>query len=161
MVIISDTSPIINLARIGYLDLVPRLFGTIIIPDFVYHEIVVVGKGLPGAKEIAEADWVQTATCTNSTLVEKLLLNLDRGEAEAIALAIELHADNILIDEYLGRRIAVEYKLRPLGILGILLKAKSEGVISEIKPIIDDLRKIARFFIHQKLYNQVLALADE
>ena len=131
----------------------PRLFGKIIIPDFVYHEIVVVGKELPGAKEIAEADWVYTAApCTNSTLVEKLLLNLDRGEAEAIALALELHADNILIDEYLGRRIAIEYNLRPLSILGILLKAKSEGLISEVKPIMDDLRKVARFFINPKLY---------
>jgi uncharacterized protein len=161
MVIISDTSPIINLATIGYLDLIPRLFETIIIPDFVYQEIVIVGKGLPGATEIATADWVQTATCTNVSLVQTLMLDLDRGEAEAIALALELHADNILIDEDLGRRIAVNYKLRPLGVLGILLKAKNNGLIEEIKPVMDDLRNIARFFIHQNLYNQVLKLANE
>ena len=82
-------------------------------------------------------------------MFKKLLLNLDRGEAIAIALALELHTDNILIDKYLGRRIAIEYNLRPLGILGILLKAKSEGLISEVKPIMDDLRKVARFLLTQ------------
>ena len=62
MVVISDTSPLINLAIIGHLTLVPSLFGKVIMPDSVYQEIVLTGSGLPGSEEIRLADWIDISS---------------------------------------------------------------------------------------------------
>jgi predicted nucleic acid-binding protein len=88
-------------------------------------------------------------------------LQLDAGEAEAIALAVEINADRILIDERRGRQKAIELSLKPIGILGILLKAKQENIISAVKPLLDKLINEADFYVHPNLYNEVLALANE
>ena len=161
MIIISDTSPIINLAIIGYLDLMPKLYNEIVIPKAVFDEIVLKGEGLPGSFEIKNAHWVSVATCQNESLLSKLLNELDQGEAEAIVLALELKADRILIDEVNGREVATRLHLQTLGLLGILLEAKSNYLIPSVKPLMDALRTKARFFIHQSLYNQVLKIAKE
>ncbi len=161
MVIVSDTSPIINLAIIGHLDLIPRLFHKVILPQAVFDEIVLDGAGLPGAEEIRQATWVEIKACQNTALISLLSQELDPGESEAIALALEIHADFILMDEDLGRRIALRYHLQPLGVLGILLRAKSEGFIAAIKPCMDDLIQQAGFFIHTKLYLDVIQAAGE
>lgn len=161
MVIVSDTSPIINLAIIGHLDLIPRLFNKVILPQAVFDEIVHDGAGLPGADEIRKAKWLEIMVCQDTALVSLLSEELDPGESEAIALALETHADFILMDEDLGRRIALRYHLQPLGVLGILLRAKSEGFISVVKPCMDDLIQQAGFFIHTNLYQDVLLIAGE
>lgn len=161
MIIISDTSPIINLAIIGQLDLIPKLYKQIIIPKAVFDEIVKNGEDLPSSLEIKNALWVSVGTCQNESLLSKLLKELDQGEAEAIVLALELKADRILIDEINGREVATRLHLQTLGLLGILLEAKSNHLIPSVKPLMDALRTKARFFIHQSLYNQVLAIAKE
>lgn len=161
MVIVSDTSPLINLAIIGHLDLIPRLFQSVILPQSVFDEIVTAGAGLPGADEIRQADWVEVKSCQNQSLMQTLMQELDPGESEAIVLALEIHADLILMDEDLGRKKALRYHLQPLGILGILLKAKQTGLIVAVKPLLDSLIAKARFFVHQKLYEDVLQLAGE
>jgi len=161
MVVVSDTSPIINLAIIGQLELLPKLFQTVVLPNAVFEEIVTNGFGLPGSFEISQANWVDVRRCQDHSLVHALLEELDHGESEAILLAREIRADVILIDEDLGRKIALRYQLQPLGILGILLKAKQAGLITPVKPLMDELMQTARFFIGTKLYNDVLSLADE
>ena len=161
MIIISDTSPIINLSIIGQLDLIPQLYKQIVIPKAVFDEIVTNGEGLPGSFEIKNAQWVSVEICQNKSLLSKLLNELDQGEAEAIVLALELKADRILIDEINGREVATRLHLPTLGLLGILLEAKSNHLIPSVKPLMDALRTKARFFIHQSLYNQVLAIAKE
>lgn len=87
--------------------------------------------------------------------------DLDRGEAETIALALELGADLVLLDERDGRYAAQRFGLRFVGVLGILLEAKSNDLIKEIKPYLDSLRQQAGFYIHETLYNYVLTLAGE
>lgn len=87
--------------------------------------------------------------------------DLDQGESEAIALALELNADRILMDEALGRELAVRMHLKPIGILGILLEAKKGGHIPAIRPCLDNLIQQARFFIGKALYDRVLELAQE
>ena len=74
MIVISDTSPIINLAIIDKLDLLPQLFDTIVIPEAVFNEIVIIGKGLPGSDIIENAKWVEVKTCNN-----RILINLEIG----------------------------------------------------------------------------------
>lgn len=161
MLIVSDTSPIINLAAINHLYLLPKLFGRIVIPQMVYQEIVIDGAGEPGSDEIQTAQWVEIQRCTNQDIINILNSELDPGEAEAIALALELDADYLLIDERDGRQKALDYHLKPLGVLGILLRAKEARLISDICTLMDRLRLEAGFHIHQSLYDQVKQIAME
>jgi uncharacterized protein len=161
MIIISDTSPIINLAIIGYLDLLPKLFNEIVIPPAVFREVVIQGQGLAGASDIKNASWVKVLTPKNTSLVFQLRQNLDAGESEAIALALEINADTLLIDERKGRSIAIQYNLDLLGVLGILLKAKEENLILEVKPLMDSLIQNAGFYVKQRLYDLVLLQSGE
>lgn len=98
---------------------------------------------------------------TNIVLLNSLLIDLDPGEAEAITLAIEMDTKSILIDESDGRAIALQYKLKPIGILGILLEAKNKGLVIDVKTCMDDLRNISNFFISKSIYNYILQLAGE
>lgn len=161
MIIVSDTSPIINLAAIGHLQLLPDLFVEVILPQAVYHEITISGAGEPGAQEIMNASWVKVVGTTNQVLLPKLLHELDPGEAEAIVLALDLHADYILMDEAAGRNIAISYNLQPLGVLGILLRAKQKQLIPLVCPLMDRLRSEANFFIDRNLYQHVRNATNE
>ena len=161
MIVISDTSPIINLAIIDKLDLLPQLFDTMVIPEAVFNEIVIIGKGLPGSDIIENAKWVEVKTCNNRIFINSLLDYVQIGEAEALTLALELQADTIIVDEAAARNLAEQFGLNFTGLLGILIKAKEHGLIPSVKPLMDALRTKARFFIHQSLYNQVLAIAKE
>lgn len=96
MKVVSDASPLVNLARIGQLALLPQLFGRVLIPDAVWQEVVEDGRGQPGADEIRIATWIERMTVSNRQLVHSLRQDLDAGEAEAIALAVEVDADWLL-----------------------------------------------------------------
>ena len=161
MIVVSDTSPIINLAIIGRLELLPKLFGEVILPKAVYEEIVINGKDEPGANEVSSAKWIRIEECKNITFVELLKAELDVGEAEAITLAIELHANALLMDEAKGREIASQNNINVLGLLGILLEAKQKGLIQSVKDEMDKLIHDAGFWVSKKIYNQVLKLSDE
>ncbi|MCU0338606.1 MAG: DUF3368 domain-containing protein [Spirosomaceae bacterium] len=162
MIVVSDTSVIINLAAIGQIDLLYKLFQHVVIPQAVFDEIVRYGDELPGSLEVRSALWMEVRHITDKDILGKISdYQLDAGETEAIALALELNTELILMDEFLGRTLAVEMKLRPIGILGVLLEAKRSGLIASIKPLMDDLLNKARFFIHQSLYERVLKLAQE
>ena len=161
MLIVSDTSPLINLAAIGQLNLIPQLFGSVVLPQAVFDEITIRGRGKAGSTDIQNADWVVVQQCNNRIFVNQLLKDLDLGESEAIALALELGTTSLLIDEATGRSFALHYQLKPIGILGILLEAKAKNLISTVQPHMNDLRSIAGFYIAQPLYNHVLKLANE
>ncbi len=96
MIVVSDTSPINNLAAIGQLGLLQQLYGNVIIPTAVYQELLDAGTTDPGTLPVQTLDWIQTQSVTNFTLLETLQNNLDIGEAEAIALAalIECRSTN-------------------------------------------------------------------
>ncbi|BAZ26924.1 hypothetical protein NIES4073_78380 [Kalymmatonema gypsitolerans NIES-4073] len=96
MIVVSDTSPITNLAAIGLLDLLQQLYGSIVIPLAVYNEMVAAGKVVPGAVEVQTLSWIQTQTLVDAQKVMDIQTNqgnIDLGEAEAIILALELRAD--------------------------------------------------------------------
>ena len=161
MIVVSNTSPIINLAAIKQLELLQYLFGRIIIPQAVYHEIAVRGYAQAGATEVQTYRWFERNQVQDMALVRRLEQQLDTGEAEAIALAIELQADLLLLDERRGRSIAKQYGLTVTGLLGILVMAKQKGYTPAVKPLLHDLRTIAGFWIDQELYTRVLASAGE
>lgn len=91
----------------------------------------------------------------------RLELELDPGEAAAIALAIELKADLLLLDERRGRTVASRFGLRFVGLLGVLIEAKQQGYLGAVKPILDDLITRAGFWVSQPLYERVLQAAGE
>lgn len=91
--------------------------------------------------------WVKPRTASDAALVSLLTVDLHTGEAEAIALALEMKADRLLIDEREGRSMARQLGLSLTGVLGVLLRAKNRGQIKAVKPEIDALKSKTRFFI--------------
>ncbi|MEC4814836.1 MAG: DUF3368 domain-containing protein [Scytonema sp. PMC 1069.18] len=161
MIIVSNTSPINNLAAIDQLHLLHKLYGTLLIPESVYRELTDPNFPVAGATEVKTLDWIETRAVSDRTLVKVLSNELDIGEAEAIALAVEIQADQVLIDERRGRLVADRLNLRYTGILGILVEAKSQGLIAEVKPLLDALVNEAKFWVAEPLYNSVLRLVNE
>lgn len=163
MTIVCNTSPISNLAVIGQLNLLHKVYGAIVIPYAVANEVAKISPSCSQAAKVPILPWIEIKEVKLRQTVDSLLQQqkLDLGEAEAIILAIQLNADLLIIDEQLGRSVAKQQGLKITGLLGALLEAKSKGVILQVKPIIDDLIAQARFRVSADLYNKVLSLADE
>ncbi|MFM7905485.1 MAG: DUF3368 domain-containing protein [Microcystis sp.] len=161
MIVVSDTSALCNLAIIDHLWLLESIYQTVIIPDVVARELTEASNPLIPA--ILQSGWIQPQPLTNSELVNQLQQErgLDAGEANAIALALELQADDLLIDERLGRQEALRLGLSIIGILGILLVAKQRSLIPQVQPVMDTLISQAGFRVSSQLYQRVLALAEE
>ena len=161
MIVVSDTSALANLAIIDHLWLLESIYQTVIIPDVVARELAAASN--PIIPAILQAGWIQPQPLTNSELANQLQQErgLDAGEANAIALALELQADDLLIDERLGRQEALRLGLSIIGILGILLVAKQRSLIPQVQPVMDTLISQAGFRVSPQLYQRVLALAEE
>ena len=161
MIVVCDASPIIALACAGWFDLLHAVHGEILIPGAVFNEINAEDAALPGAREVADAAWVKRKVVRDRSLVDALSLELDPGEAETIALAVENRADLILLDERQGRHAARRLGLTVSGTLGVVIVAKDRGVLASVRPVLDALRAKAGFWIGDDLYNEVLAAAKE
>jgi predicted nucleic acid-binding protein len=161
VIVISNTSPIVNLATVGQLELLHQLYGQVIIPPAVFREIAVSGAGQPGAADIEAFDWIETLAVKDRAMVTSLQLEVDEGEAEAIVLAVELNADLLLIDERIGRAVASRLGLNFIGLLGLLIEAKRKGLVFAVKPILDDLIGRSGYWITRELYDSVLNAAGE
>lgn len=161
MTIVSNTSPITNLAGIGQLELLHQLYGFITIPQAVYNEMATIGRTVPGALEVQTLSWIMVQPVTDSNQVEGLRAVLDPGEAEAIVLALELNAELLIIDERPGRAIARQNNIPIIGVLGVLLEAKQQGSIAAVKPLVDWLINELAFRVSSQLYEAVLQSAGE
>src|SRR5881394_4404775 len=129
MPVVSDTSPLFNLAAIGKLSILRHQFDEVLIPDAVFYELEPV-REYPGVQLIHEAiaqGWIAVRTPRDISRIRSLEQDLGRGEAAAIALTLELGLRRILIDERDGSRAAERSGLEPVGVLGVLLRAKREG----------------------------------
>jgi predicted nucleic acid-binding protein len=162
--VVSDSSTLIHLSSIGKLSLLKSLFGEITIPQAVWKEVVEHGANRPGAAEVAKAfqeGWIKISTPQNTAFVHLLSRELDHGESQAIALAIEKQASLLLIDESEGRKIASMYKIPKTGVVGILLSAKQQGLIYSLKTELDTLRHKGNFRMDEKLYQHILKASNE
>ncbi|MBI4788215.1 MAG: DUF3368 domain-containing protein [Chloroflexi bacterium] len=137
-VVIANTTPIIALALIGKLDLLERFYGEIVIPSAVQSEVLSGGSTGVGVAELQRSIWIQVTPLADPTRAD-LLSDLDRGEAEVIALAQELKAGLVILDERLARRHAKRLGLKLTGTVGILLEAKQKGLVPAVKPLIEQL----------------------
>jgi hypothetical protein len=156
--VISNTTPILSLLKIGKLDILRELYGKIQIPQAVYDEIE-AGKDKDYYTDISKFDWIKI-TPIQSPSVRLYLLDLEDGEAETIILAQEQAADLAIIDEKLGRRYAAQLNIPVTGTVGILLKAKKHGLITAIAPLLNELRDKSSW-ISDKLFETALRYAGE
>ena len=161
MIVVSNTSPLTNLAAIGQFDLLHRLYARLYIAEGVWDELNAQGKRWPGRDEVAAADWIERHAVQNQSLVTALRRDLDRGEAETLALALELGADLALLDEKEGRHTAQRLGLRVVGVVGVLLEAKANGAFDVLRPHLDALRQTAGFYLSESLYRHALELMGE
>jgi len=153
MLIVSNTSPVLNLAIVDHLSLMYEQFGEILIPQAVFEELR-VEEGLPGSQSIREAiekGWFGVKEVKDRIFVKALRADLDKGEAEAIALALQVKSEYVILDEREGRRVA---KLLGLKVIGVCK-------LQSLKSAMDDLRKKAGFHIASELYSYVLKKGGE
>jgi predicted nucleic acid-binding protein len=128
MIVVADTSPVNYLVLIQEADLLPRLFGQVLIPPAVWEKLIDADTPAPARAWLAQApSWLQVKPLRSSP--DPTLDYLDDGEREAIALAEELHADEILVDELIARKEAERRQLRCIGTLGILRRAAQLDLI--------------------------------
>lgn len=156
--VISNTTPIICLLKIGKLDLLRELYGKILIPRAVYLEIE-AGKEKDYYTDVSKLDWIEIMPIQSSS-ARLYLFDLDDGEAETIILAQEQTADVAIIDEKLGRRYATRINIPVTGTIGILLKAKECGLITAVAPFLRELRDKSSW-INDNLFEKALRLAGE
>lgn len=161
MIVVSNTTPLIGLATIQRFDVLRHLFGEIYIAQAVYDEAVVTGRETGGAKrEVSEATWIKVVQVQDRLAVDVLLDELDLGEAETIVLARELQANWVLMDERKGRRKLTQLGLNKIGTLGILLRARQQGLIANLGDDLEQLRQHG-FSISQSVINAVLQQINE
>ena len=145
--VVSDSTCLIGLERIGELNILPALFDPIMIPPEVEREF--------GSK----FSWLQLENLAGSLLVAALRLTVDAGESEAIALASEKNC-LLISDDKQARAAAKRLGVAVIGTVGVLVRAKQNGVVSTIKPILDDL-ELNNFFISRALREEALKLVGE
>jgi hypothetical protein len=163
VIIVSDTSPLSNLAVIGQISLLKEIYHQVVIPQAVADELASTGDDLPEIKAVLGLDWITVGQVTQMETITTLQNNplLDIGEIEAITLALELKAEELLIDERIGRQEATHLGIAIIGILGILLVAKRRNLISNVKPVMNALISEAGFRVSRQLYEEVLEVAGE
>lgn len=157
--IISNTTPIINFAEIGRMDLLEKIFGKLAVPPVVVVELLAKRSLFPAAARVADS--LRIVEPQNRLLVRGFHSLIHDGEAECLALSMENLGSLLILDDLQARAIATASGLAFVGTLGVLSEAKSRGLIDTVAPVIDALRNSARFWISRGLELQVLIDAGE
>lgn len=145
--VVSDSTCLIGLERIGELHVLPALFDPIVIPPEVEREFGV------------KFSWLQVENLTSNLLVAALRMIVDAGEAEAIALASE-KSYLLISDDKQARAAAKRLGVAVIGTVGVLVRAKQSGVVTTLKPILDNL-ELNSFFISRALREEALNIVGE
>jgi hypothetical protein len=153
VIVVSDTSAINALLVIRRVHLLRDLFREVLIPPAVAVELRRSHAVIP--------DFIRERSVTDLDWVARLLVEVDRGEAEAIALARQVQADALLIDDKIGRRVAQQAGLPVVGLLGVLAEAKRAGLLTALDVVLDELVKEAGFYILSELRGKILKSARE
>jgi len=132
LIVVSDTTPIISLIKMGQLGILKELFGTVQIPEAVYHELTGNILFKDEGEQVISSEFIQCVTLDDKHSVDLLRrsTNLDAGESEAIILADSISDSILLIDEEKGRRVARNMGLSITGTIGVLVAAYEEGFVS-------------------------------
>jgi predicted nucleic acid-binding protein len=159
VIVVSDASPLITLAGVGQLHLLHALYGEVLIPSAIWDEVVHDGR--PGVQDVLSATWIRIVQVAQDSYLMALQTDLDDGEAEALALAADVKADVVLLDERRGREVALWMGFRVIGAAGVLVQAKAHGLLAEIRPVLDEMLKVTQFRLARHLYDALLRDAGE
>jgi|SRR5882672_11895780 len=161
MIVVADTSVILNLCRVQHEHLLQQLFKRVLIPDEVAAEFARLTKIQKRFSGLVFPNWIEILPAPKTFPTEVIEAQLHIGESAAIALCLKQKADLLLIDELAGREVAAKLGLRTVGIIGILIDARNDNLIPNIKLLLERLEREASFWISRDLRLQVLQLAGE
>lgn len=158
--VVCDASTLIGLAFAKALELLDELFGQIVVSDAVRDEVL-AGGNRPGARELSGAIRSGTIKVLPAKPIPALAASLDVGEASTLTLGIE-HAglSLVLMDEMIGRSYGRTHSLNVTGLVGVLLAAKREGLVSSVRPFLERLKK-CNFSLSDELVRSVIEEAGE
>jgi predicted nucleic acid-binding protein len=148
-IIISDTSCFIILSKIRQLEILQKLFGNVVTTPEIADEF---GENLP--------DWVEIVVVKDKYKQQLFEIQVDKGESSAMALSLEIKNSLLIIDDYKARKLAKTLGINYTGTIGILILAKNKGIISSIKPVLEQI-KATNFRISAELELQALIEAKE
>jgi len=164
-IVVSNSTPLIYLAKIGRLDIIQKVFERIFIPEAIFEETVIRGKalGMTDASIIERAveAWIIMIRVKPEVDMEYRFLNenerLGLGEREAIKLCKQLNADFFIADDREARRVSKILNIKPIGTFGVIVQAWRHGLITsgEALQILDELVK-AGFRIGSAVYRRIL-----
>ena len=161
MIVVADSSPITALLHLKKLDLLTTLYGQIFIPHSVASELATLQNFGFDLSFLLQTDKFIIRRAADENFVQRLCEVLDKGEAEGIALAKEIKADLLLIDEKLGKELAEAEHITCKGVVGVLIEAKHRGLIFLLKPLLDDLIINLKFRLSENIYMLALRKAGE
>ena len=147
--VISDASCFILLKKIDQLDLLRKIYGSVVTTPTVMSEV-----------RFEMPDWVVVRKPANTDLEERLRMVVDRGEASAMVLALETDDSTLILDDLRARREARALGIEVTGTLGVILKGKRDGCIAAVDPLIQAIRK-TNFRLSKEVEEEVLRLAGE
>ena len=155
MIVISDSSALISLLGVEKLDILGKLFETVMIPEAVYNEVF--NKKVSNL-DLKKTKFLQIEKVTDRKMVKLLKMQLGYGESEVIALALEKGIDRVIIDDKQARKVADKLGLKVIGTLGILILAKEKQVIKEVRPLVLSMMEKINF---RALLNKILGILNE
>lgn len=160
MIVVADTSPINYLIAITQIEVLPKLYSAVLIPPTVKNELQSLAA--PGAVHqwiASPPEWLHVRQPTRAPDAELMRIRIDPGEREAILLAEEVGADEIILDDLRGRREAERRKLHAVGTLGVL-QAASRKKFLDLRKALELLRSTS-FYITEELMDRLMAEAKE
>lgn len=160
MIVVCDTSALINLAKINQLRLLEEMFGGVLIPQGVYDEIVTEGKGRVGTEEVESASYIQVKELENSEDTKLYIDPLSEVDAEVIVFAKEQNADLIITRDRRLRGRAGREEILVYSLVELFIVAKNNGFIQAVKPLLDELRNKG-VLIREGIYQETLRQARE
>ena len=157
MIVVSDSSPLIALAKIDYFALLEKLYGRIVISGEVYGEVVVGGAGLPGAADTAKAAWVEVRQIKNPADLTraKLRFGLGIGELSSMILAREIQADLIILDDLGARKIVQKEGFKVAGTIATLEACYRKGHLPDLREAYKRMLE-SRIYVNLDLMNASL-----
>ena len=156
--VIVNSTPLIILSKIGELEILKNLYGDIIIPRAVFEEVT--RKNDLAKEKILNSEWIKILEVQDKSDRKIYQAKLHDGEVEVMMLAKEISADLLIIDDNAAKKTAKFLGFKVTGTLGILIKAKAEKIISEVRPILEKMLA-EKFYISDKILNLVLKTARE
>lgn len=161
MIVVADTSVILNLCRVQQERLLQQLYHRVLIPSCVASEFQNLAGTLQRFSGPVLPEWIAVLPDPAWLPNQIVQANLDAGESAAIALCLNEKADAILMDEALGRQVAEQLGLRVIGILGVLVQPHQQGLLLKVGKVLDQLEKEANFWISPHLRAKVLHSVGE